>query len=52
MDKSGKSSKLNMHHGAFSRSLLVDRVRRVPQEIHFKPIDTRKNRLATKKAEK
>lgn len=52
MDKSGKSSKLNMHHGAFSRSLLVDRMRRSTQEIHFKPIDTRRNRLTTKKAEK
>lgn len=52
MDKSGKSSKLNMHHGAFSRSLLVDRMKKVTQEIHFKPTDTRKNRLETRKPEK
>lgn len=51
MEKYKRSNKLNMHHGAFSRSLLVDRIRKINRETLYKAVDiTRSHKPAKHRA--
>jgi hypothetical protein len=51
MEKHKRSNKLNMHHGAFSRSLLVDRIRKINRENLYKAADiTRSHKPANRAA--
>ena len=52
MEKFKRSNKLNMHHGAFSRALLVDRVRKINREISYKPVEVTRSYKPTDRAGK